>query len=151
MAKPSNRGARRDGDRWAPRNVQKALRITEHDEILLETARLSVPEASSESDLAYILWKRGLILTLSKALSAGATLPTVLPEEQLATLIAQELLNVMPLLQRTGRLHLLNLVLAAAGTHAPGIPSAEVDVEAFDPASDEDREGLTDLGGADFI
>jgi hypothetical protein len=151
MAKPSNRSLHRDGDRWAPRKVQKALRITEHDEILLETARACVPEASSESDLAYILWKRGLILTLSKARSAGATLPSVLPEDQLATLIAQELLNVMPLLQRTGRLHLLNLVLAAAGEHAAAVPPAQASVAELETASSEELDELADMGGADFI
>ncbi|MEI8165826.1 MAG: hypothetical protein WCG26_05585 [Chloroflexales bacterium] len=151
MAKSSTRGVHREGERWAPRNVQKALRITEEDEILLETARAYVPEASSESDLAYILWKRGLILTLAKALSAGASPPTVLAEEQLATLIAQELLSVMPLLHRTGRLHLLNLVLAAAGEHPPAAPPAQASVEEFETASAEELDELADMGGVDFI
>jgi hypothetical protein len=149
MAK-NDRSAHRDGERWAPRNVQKALRITESDEVLLETARLYIPEASSESDLGYIIWKRGLILTLAKAISAGAALPAVMGEDQLASLIAQELLNVMPLLKRTGRLALLNLVLAASDEIATGTPSAQA-VPDDEDLDSESLEELTDLGGADFI
>lgn len=148
MAPQHDRGVPRAGERWAPRKVQKALRITERDELLLETVRAVVPEASSESDLAYILWKRGLILTLAKALGGGAPPPPAMGEDLLATLIAQELLNAMPLLQRTGRLDRLNLVLAASGQLASPTPLPPVSADEVDSVSVEE---LTTLGGADFI
>lgn len=133
------------------RRLIAGLRITAHDEALLAVIRPLFPEAASEGELAYRLWRRGLEVSLAEAASLGATLPPGMTEELLAGLVAQRLLLCLPLLRRTGTLALLGHDAAPptrpsvseshqAGT---GAPADRIDTGASD--------AIAALGGNDFL
>lgn len=110
MATDSKR--RRDGrqDRQSgARRLIAGLRISRQDERLLEVVRPLLPEAASEGELAYRIWRRGLELALAEAAGLGAALPPNVSEEQIAALAAQRLLLCVPLLRRAGKLKLLGI------------------------------------------
>lgn len=128
------------------RRLIAALRVPPDDERLLALVQPYLPEADSAGELAYRLWRRGLELTLAELAGLGATLPTGLSEEQLATLSAQRVVAVLPLLRRTGKLALLGLEQPAQG-HAPPIatPTAETTIDASASVA------ISSLGAADFL
>jgi hypothetical protein len=66
------------------------------------------PEADTEGELAYRLWRRGLKLSLAEAAGLSVAVLPGITDERLATLVAQRLLLCRPLLQRTGKLALVS-------------------------------------------
>lgn len=123
------------------------LRVSLADEQLLALVEPFFPEVDSAGDLAYRLWRRGLELALAELASVGVPLPASLPEEQLATLVAQRVTGCLPLLRRTGKLALLHLEIPPAQPeperHSSVLISTEIDSSA--------AMTVVGLGGADFI
>ena len=109
------------------RRLIAGLRVTRQEEALLAVVRPFLADASSEGELAYRLWRRGLEVTLAEAAGIGVQLPPGLSADVLASTVAQRLLLCMPLLRRTGKLALLGIEssLPAADTAAPAAPAAE--------------------------
>lgn len=128
------------------RRLIAALRVPPDDERLLAMIQPYLPEADSASELAYRLWRRGLELTLAELAGLGATLPLGLSEEQLATLSAQRVVALLPLLRRTGKLALLGLEQPSQ-QQIPAIaaPTAETAIDASATAA------ISSLGAADFL
>lgn len=127
------------------RRLIAGLRISQQDEALLDAVRPFFPEVETEGELAYRLWRRGLELTLAELAALGTTLPAGLSEEQLATLSAQRVVLLLPLLRRTGKLHHLGLEPLASFPPQP-LPSA------LPIAIDEAAASvIVDLGGAEFL
>jgi hypothetical protein len=106
------------------------------------------PAARTQSDLNVQLWLRGLLLAEAQAVAAGAPLPRGMREEVLATAIAQELLAVLPLLRRTGRLALLGLELELSVPMAAAALAVSMDTGEVDAAAAAD---VADMGGDDFL
>lgn len=139
------------GKHGGARRLIAGLRITHQDEAILAIVRPFFPEADSEGELAYRLWRRGLEVTLAEAVGSGAALPTEITEEGLAALVAQRLLLCLPLLRRTGTLSLLGLDaghqerLLTAESHRPLNSTAPdtIDLRA--------AEVIAALGGNDFL
>jgi hypothetical protein len=107
-----------------------------------ETIAHLLPEATKDAELHRALWLRGLLWTEAKAAAAGAPPPPGLSREGLATLIAQEIAAVLPLLATTGRLALLGLAAPAPEAVAP------TGAGAIDESAADDVAGL---GGEDFL
>ena len=128
------------------RRLIAALRVPPDDERLLAMIQPYLPEADSAGELAYRLWRRGLELTLAELAGLGATLPSGLSEEQLATLSAQRVVAILPLLRRTGKLALLGLEQPAQ-QQVPAIaaPTADTAIDASAAAA------VSNLGGGDFL
>lgn len=128
------------------RRLIAALRVPPDDERLLAAVQPYLPEADSAGELAYRLWRRGLELTLAELAGLGAVLPTGLSEEQLATLSAQRVVSLLPLLRRTGKLVLLGLEqVAQEQLPAIAAPSADTAIDASAAAA------VSNLGGGDFL
>lgn len=141
MKKPSAGG---------PRRLIAGLRITRHDEDLLEAVRPLFPEATSEGEVAYRLWRRGLELTLAEFVSLGAPPPPGESERLLANLVARRLLLCLPLLRRTGTLSLLGLETPypATVTSVSAPPNEPSATAAIDTSA---ADAITALGGSDFL
>ncbi len=139
--------ARRSGSR----RLIAGLRVGPQDAALLAVVRPFFPDITSEGELAYRLWHRGLEVTLGELAGLGATLPLGMSEELLASLVAQRLLLCLPLLRRTGTLGLLGiepvppLGVPAARQTTLGSSSKEAAIDAG--ASD----AIVGLGGSDFL
>ena len=131
--------------RTGRRRLIAALRVPPDDERLLAAVLPYLPEADSAGELAYRLWRRGLELTLAELTSLGAMLPVGLTEEQLATLSAQRIVLLLPLLRRTGKLALLGLEHAAAPR--PPQPLAPTAIATDEAAA----RVVADLGGTEFL
>lgn len=145
---PDKPGGKRGDGR---RRLIAGLRITRQDEALLDVVRPLFPEADSEGELAYRLWRRGLELSLAEAGGLGAELPPGMTERHLASLVAQRLLLCMPLLRRTGMLGLLENEAAAPGRLAlaeGNSPTIATGAEALDASASD---AIAGLGGADFL
>lgn len=132
--------------RTGRRRLIAALRVPPADERLLAVVQPYFPDADSAGELAYRLWRRGLELTLAELASLGATLPAGLTEEQLATLSAQRIALLLPLLRRTGKLALLGLEHAAQEQPPP--PPALAPDTAIDASA---TTAISALGGAEFL
>ena len=135
----------------AVRTLIAGLRVTAEDELLLAVVRPFVADASSEGELAYRLWRRGLELTLAEVVGLGAALPAGMSEELVARLVAQRLLLSLPLLRRTGTLALLGIdatppQLAEPSTHRE--VAATTAAEVIDETASATIAGL---GGSDFL
>jgi hypothetical protein len=117
----------------------------ETKEALLDVVRLLFPEADSEGELAYRLWRRGLELTLAEVAGLGVTMPPGTTEEQLAALVAQRLLLSVPLLKRIGMLPLLGLEPPPipATLRPPSGESADIDTAV--------AATIAGMGGGDFL
>ncbi len=117
---------------------------------MLEVVRAYLPEATSEGEVAYRLWRRGLELTLAEFVSLGAPPPPGESERLLANLVARRLLLCLPLLRRTGTLSLLGLETPypTAVTVAGGPPSEPSLTAAIDTRA---TNAFTALGGSDFL
>lgn len=128
------------------RRLIAALRVPPDDERLLALVQPYLPEADSAGELAYRLWRRGLELTLAELAGLGVTLPLGLSEEQLATLSAQRVVALLPLLRRTGKLALLGLEQPAQ-EQVPTIatPTEDTAIDASATAA------ISSLGAADFL
>lgn len=128
------------------RRLIAGLRITGQDEELLSLVRPFFPDADSEGDLAYRLWRRGLEITLAELVSVGVALPAGVAEDYIATLVAQRIALCLPLLQRSGRLALLGLDSALP----PAIP---LRLSSDEPADIDAAAAVTivSLGGSDFL
>lgn len=150
---PDGENVSRSGSdrRMAVRTLIAGLRVTAEDELLLAVVRPFVADASSEGELAYRLWRRGLELSLAEVLGLGAALPAGMTEELVARLVAQRLLLSLPLLRRTGTLALLGIDAApprpVAGTTDREAVAA-VAAELIDATASATIAGL---GGADFL
>lgn len=121
------------------------------DEALLNVVRPFLPEADSESELAYRLWRRGLELTLAEVVGLGAGLPSGNSEEVLARLVAQRLLLCLPFLRRTGFLELLGVEPVPSGA-LPVVLRTTVPAPATEAAIDQSAsDAIIDLGGGDFL
>lgn len=133
--------------RTGRRRLIAALRVPPEDEQLLTVVQPYLPDADSAGELAYRLWRRGLELMLAELSSVGTALPGALSEEQLATLMAQRIALLLPLLRRTGKLALLGL--EQPGQEQPRavsvVPVAEAAIDASATAA------VSNLGGADFL
>jgi hypothetical protein len=112
--------------RAGPRRLIAGLRVTQADLALIAVVRPYLADVDSEGELAYRLWRRGLEVTLAELAGLGVAVPNTLPEDHLATLAAQRLLLVIPLLRRTGKLILLGLD-APISRPAPRIAEPEGD------------------------
>jgi hypothetical protein len=138
---PRSNGARR---------LIAGLRVNQQDEALLAVVRPYLSDASSEGDVAYRLWRRGLEVTLAEVASMGVALPPGSSEELIASLVAQRLLLCLPLLRRTGRLALLGFegaVSTALSSPMGGEPLATTTAEVDESAAD----AVAGLGGNDFL
>jgi hypothetical protein len=142
---PNNLGGKRRG---GARRLIAGLRITRQDEALLVLVRPLFPEADSEGELAYRIWRRGLELALAEMAGLGGRLPAETSEEALAMLTAQRLLLCLPLLRRTGKLALFG-VEASPGEQVslPSTAAASPD-QAIDSGA---ADAITSLGGSDFL
>lgn len=153
MAKATTRRERSGNSDPPPQGARRliaGLRITPRDESLLAVARPFFPDAASEADLAYRLWRRGLEVTLAELIGLGAALPPDASEELIAGLAAQRLLLCMPLLRRTGKLALLGLALEAAQDNVP-TPDVAVASLAGDLIDESAAVTVAGLGGSDFL
>ena len=134
-----------------PRRLIAGLRITPRDAELLAVVRPFFPDADSEAELAYRLWRRGLELALTEAVSIGARLPPDTNEQLIAGLVAQRFLLCLPVLRRTGTLVLLGLEASSPTVvlTTADIPSTEhPSTEAIDASASD---AITGLGGSDFL
>jgi hypothetical protein len=133
-----------------PRRLIAGLRITPHDAELLAVVRPLFPEADSEAELAYRLWRRGLESSLAEAAALGMALPRDISADHIAHLIAQRLLLAAPLLRRTGTFALLGLETnpTSAQPVPASPPPAPPEPEAIDGTA---AEAVSGLGGGDFL
>lgn len=131
--------------RTGRRRLIAALRVPPDDEQLLAAVQPYLPDADSAGELAYRLWRRGLELILAELAAVGATLPVGMSEEQLATLSAQQVVLLLPLLQRTGKLALLGLEQAAQEQPPATAPTIGTSIDASAAVA------VSNLGGADFL
>jgi hypothetical protein len=140
-------GERRGG----ARRLIAGLRISAEEESLLAVVRPYFTDLSSEGELAYRLWRRGLELALAEAVGIGARLPSGTTEQFIASLVAQRLLLCMPLLRRTGTLALVGLDTPSQ-TDMPMrerlAPERTVVPEAIDASA---ADAIAGLGGNDFL
>jgi hypothetical protein len=127
------------------RRLIAGLRIPRQDEALLAIVRPLFPEADSEGDLAYRLWRRGLELTLAEFAGLDIKLPPEITEEILATLAAQRLLLCLPLLRRTGKLVLLGIESATALAMPTSPPDGPADIDTAAAST------IAGMGGSDFL
>jgi hypothetical protein len=137
--------------RAGPRRLIAGLRITPQDAALLNVVRPLLPEADSERELAYWLWRRGLELTLAEVVGLGAALPPGTTDEVIAALAAQRLLLCVPLLRRTEKLALLGIEVTPHATCASPsytAPAASTAAEAIDATASD---AIVGLGGSDFL
>lgn len=137
--------------RMAVRTLIAGLRVTAEDELLLAVVRPFVADASSEGELAYRLWRRGLELTLAEVASLGAELPAGVTEAFVARLVAQRLLLSLPLLRRTGTLALLGIDAAPLQLVVPSTNREVVATTAADAIDATASDAITGLGGSDFL
>lgn len=133
------------------RRLIAGLRVTRQDEALLAVVRPFLADTSSEGDLAYRLWRRGLEVTLAEVASLGTSLPPGVSEHLIASLVAQRLLLCLPLLRRTGRLALLELAALSPGLPAPSV-EADQDHTTDRGEIDASAAGaMSGLGAHDFL
>lgn len=137
--------------RMAVRTLIAGLRVTAEDQLLLAVVRPFVADASSEGELAYRLWRRGLELTLAEAVGLGAALPAGMTEALVARLIAQRLLLSLPLLRRTGTLALLGIDTAPLQLVVPSTNREVVATTAADAIDATASATIAGLGGSDFL
>lgn len=135
----------------AVRTLIAGLRVTAEDELLLAVVRPFVADASSEGELAYRLWRRGLELTLAEVVGLGAELPAGMSEELVARLVAQRLLLSLPLLRRTGTLDLLGIDTAPPRSVAPSSDGEAITAAFADPIDVTASDAISGLGGSDFL
>jgi len=136
-------GERRSG----ARRLIAGLRISREEEALLAVVRPYMTDLSSEGELAYRLWRRGLELTIAEFVGLGAALPPAIGEELIASLVAQRLLLCMPLLRRTGKLALLGMKAFPLTTSSPTFATSSAAEVIDENASD----AIAGLGGSDFL
>lgn len=144
---PNNLGGKRRG---GSRRLIAGLRVTRQDEVLLNLVRPLFPEADSEGELAYRLWRRGLECSLAEAAALGIALPPEISANHIAHLVAQRLLLAVPLLRRTGTLALLGLETLPT-SEQPSFtspPPISLDPAAIDETA---AEAVSGLGGGDFL
>lgn len=137
--------------RSGARRLIAGLRISQEEEALLAVVRPYLTDLSSEGELAYRLWRRGLELALAEVVSIGAHLPAPTNEPFIAGLVAQRLLLCMPLLRRTGTLTLLGLDTLSqtnTTTRERPVPERTAVPEAIDASA---ADAITGLGGNDFL
>jgi hypothetical protein len=149
-ANPRGSNHRGAVQRVRARRLIAGLRVSPKDEALLAVARPFFPDATSEGELAYRLWRRGLEVTLAELIGLGAALPPDASEELIASLVAQRLLLCVPLLRRTGKLALLGLAVAAAHDNVP-TPDVAVASLAGDLIDESAAITVAGLGGSDFL
>lgn len=148
---PDHRGEAREGRRAGTRRLIAGLRITAQDEALLDVVRPFLPDADSESELAYRLWRRGLELTLAEVVGLGAGLPSGSSEEVIASLATQRLLLCLPLLRRVGKLEHLGLAAAPQEGTPPQIAGG-ADMHIQEQTIDQDAaDAIAGLGASDFL
>lgn len=152
MPRDQTQGRNRSDDAHGgkARRLIAGLRITSQDEAFLAVVRPFFPEAASESELAYRLWRRGLELALAEVASIGAALPPGTTEEALASLVAQRLLLTLPLLRRTGRLAMLELEASPLTVRKPA-PVARPNPQAAEAIDVSASDAISGLGGSDFL
>jgi hypothetical protein len=131
--------------RSGARRLIAGLRISQEEETLLAVVRPYFTDLSSEGELAYRLWRRGLELALAEVVSIGARLPPDTQEQFIASLVAQRLLLSLPLLRRTETLTLLGLetfypaVVTSAGNPSIESPTTEaIDTQGLRKLSDKE-------------
>jgi hypothetical protein len=127
---------------------QKPLRVTERDEALMALLRPYMAGVTNESEQAYTLVREGLLMRLAALAALGVGLDGAVDEEVLAAHAAQQLLLVLPLLRRTGRLALLGMEMAAptlTDTNTSRVvPDGDpLDVDDMDEQAGRDAEGLS--------
>jgi len=133
------------------RRLIAGLRISQQDEALLDTVRPFFPEADTEGELAYRLWRRGLDVTLAEAVGVGASLPPGISEEGIARLAIQRLLLCLPLFRRTNLLALLGLEIA------PSISPPDIEAKLAsisgpeEPVDEHAAAAIMSLGGSEFL
>jgi hypothetical protein len=133
------------------RRLIAGLRISPQDEALLDAVRPFFPEAETEGELAYRLWRRGLDVTLAEIVGVGALLPPGVSEEGVARLAVQRLLLCLPLFRRTNLLALLGLELArqTSPLDMEAKPASIRDLE--EPVDERAAAAIMSLGGSDFL
>jgi hypothetical protein len=139
----------RRGKHGGDRRLIAGLRITKQDEALIDVVRPVLPEASSEGELAYRLWRRGLEVTLAEAASLGVALPPGITEAELASLVAQRLLLSVPLLRR--KLALLGMEASSSPRETSLMTVPEVAGAANDEIDEAAAVAVVDLGGSAFL
>jgi hypothetical protein len=133
------------------RRLIAGLRISQQDEALLDVVRSFFPEAETEGELAYRLWRRGLDVTLAEAVGIGAPLPPGTSEDSIARLAFQRLLLCLPLFRQTNLLALLGLELASSvSPPASELRSARVDAPE-EPVDEHAAAAIVSLGGSEFL
>jgi len=145
---------RTGADRFGVRVAPVARRVTGKADMCRWRPRVNpstAREITSEGELAYRLWRRGLELTVAGLAGLGATLPPDTSEELIANLVAQRLLLCLPLLRRTGTLGLLGI--EPAPHH--GVPAAHQTTRGSSPKEAAIDAGASDAivgsGGSDFL
>ena len=109
-SRTSAHSARRGANsRGGVRTLIAALRVTDVDLQLLDAVRPLLAEIDTAGELAYRVWRRGLESLLAEVAAVGGALPAGFTDAQIAILAAQRLVAVLPLLQRTDKLALLQL------------------------------------------
>ena len=138
-AKPGRRGA---ATRGGVRTLIAALRVTNADLQLVAAVQPYIGAEHSASELAYRIWQRGLETVVAEVATVGGALPHGLDETLVATRAAQRLVAVLPLLQRTGKIQLLRLLIEVSAPHS-AVPTEEIDASATST--------IAELGGNEFL
>jgi hypothetical protein len=141
----------RRGKHGGARRLIAGLRITKQDEALLDGVRPLLPEAASEGELAYRLWRRGLEVTLAEAVSLGVAPPPGITEAELSSLVIQRLLLSVPLLRRTGKLALLGIEASGSPRETSLMGTPRVAGTATDEIDEAAATAVVDLGGSAFL
>lgn len=127
---------------------QKPLRVTERDEALLAALRPFMSGINSDSEQVYTLVREGMIMRLAALAALGVSLSED-DEDLLAVYAAQQLLLIVPLLRRTGKLALLGMEVGTMVVTAGGTPpeQEEQDDGGFLDLDDLGSQAGRDAGG----
>lgn len=128
--------------RGSSRDQIANLRVTLEERAQKNLVRVLYPEADSEAELAYRIWRRGLQVDLARLASMGEALPPGMTERHLAMLVTQDLLACVPLLNRAGTLqHIVDMLT----------PHAEPPTAVLADALDDDAPGAIDPSASESV
>lgn len=92
------------------RTTVKSIRLGDEEVSQVASAwRKMFPEASTESDVIRLIFLRGLQLTQAEIAGLTGEAPNGIDEKELALLLVQRVLHVMPLLKRAGYAQTLDI------------------------------------------
>jgi hypothetical protein len=130
------------------KTVPKTLRLVASEVRRAARLRPFFPEATSEADMARLIFLRGLLVLEAEVVGAGGTPPPGQSEAALVGMLTPRMLAVVALLARHGKLP--HLAVAGGGPTASAlVPPKPLtnDADTVDASADADMQSL----GADFL